>query len=343
MNIKYLGYNLIRTDYKKLFDYVNKLSEIEKINKLGVYIDILKCLIKYDTRFLDYFYFRFFNKDEDRSIHTNVWDMHLFHKKYNSSNSIIFRDKLKFRKRFEKYFNYPYFELTNLEDIDNLVAWIEVLNLKQIVAKEPLGTVGSGVLILEVKRIKGQLFIDDVQVEIFLKTIFNDGFTLFETFIVQNEVLASIYPKSINTIRIVTFLNRGNVEIWGALLRMGYDKSVDNFDAGGLSAKVNLDNGIISSGAKFKNPFDNTIYSNHPITNNIIKGIEIPYWSEVILMIKSAALEVTDVKTVGWDVAITDKGPTLIEGNDNWDKTHFELISGIGLNNRIKELLKHEI
>lgn len=341
VNIKYLGYNILKTDYKKLKEYAHTLSTQYGISKWSIYIDLVKCLFLHNTRFLDYFYFRFFDKNVDRTIHTNVWDMHLFHKKYNSKNSIIFRDKLLFRDRFKNYFNYPYFKLDDYDKIDSLVQWITNNNLENIVAKEPLGTVGKGVLVLEIKKNNNELYIDNQPIKKIITKIYHQGFTLFETFIEQHQDIALIYPHSINTIRIVTFLNvKNEVEIWGALIRIGYDKSVDNFDAGGLSAKVDLKTGVVVSNAKIKDPFINKTFSHHPLTGNKIKNIQIPYWKEVIDLINNAALEVNDVKTVGWDVAITTNGPTLIEGNDNWDKTHFELISEVGLNNRIKELLK---
>lgn len=341
INLKYLAYNILKTDYKKLFEYTNTLSNIKNRSKLHIYKDLIICLYKYKTRFLDYFYFRFFEKETDRTVHTNVWDMHLFHKKYNSINCIIFRDKLKFRDRFKKYFNYPYFELKNIDGVDNLLQWIKDNQLNKLVAKEPLGTVGKGVLILNVEYRENTILINNVFGKEFIHSIFQEGFTLFETFIIQHPDLANIYPKSINTVRIVTFLNnQKEVEVWGTLLRMGYDKSVDNFDAGGLSAKIDIKEGKVITAAKLKDPFTQMLYEKHPITNHPIKGIEIPYWEEVIALVNRAALEVKDVRTVGWDVALTVNGPTLIEGNDNWDKTHFELISEIGLNAKIKELLK---
>jgi hypothetical protein len=37
-------------------------------------------------------------------------------------------------------------------------------------------------------------------------------------------------------------------------------------------------------------------------------------------MAKDAALHNTKNRSIGWDIAITDDGPDLIEGNHNWDK-----------------------
>jgi hypothetical protein len=266
--------------------------------------------------------------------------MHLFHKKYNSENAIIFRDKLKFRSHFKDYFNYPYFELKNIDDIGQLINWITVNNFQYIVAKEPLGTVGDGVKVLSIENEKGDLFIDGLIIEEYLNKLYHKGFILYESFINQHLDLSKIYPKSINTIRIVTFLNdENNVEIWAALLRMGLNKSVDNFDAGGISAKIDIESGIVIKPAVIKDPFIDEVFEYHPVTKEKILGLQIPYWEKVLKLINEASKEIPDVRTVGWDVAITINGPTLIEGNDNWDKTHFELTSGEGLNKRIKSLI----
>ena len=107
-----------------------------------------------------------------------------------------------------------------------------------------------------------------------------------------------------------------------------------------MSARINLDNGIVETSAKIKDPFVSDTFIKHPITGALITGVKIPFWEEVLDLVTNSALEIKDVRTVGWDVAISKSGPTLIEGNDNWDKTHFELISEIGLNSRIKQLIK---
>jgi len=344
MNAKYLAYNIIKTDYAKLHAYVLKLSKDTGKSKIDIYKDVLLCLLKYDTRFLDYFYFRFFDKSVDKMAHTNVWDMYNFHKKYNGKNADFLRNKLKFRKRFKEYFSYEYFEFSNKNDIDRLIDWIDKSDSSKLVAKDPYGTVGDGVVILSIERRNGILFLDSGQAEVVLLNLYNSGFSLFERYIEQHEVLKKINPGSINTIRIVSFVDKRRVvKIWGALLRMGVDKGVDNFDAGGISAKIDLETGIIISSAINKDPFDTREFDFHPISNSKITGVKIPFWNEVIALINKAALELEDVRTVGWDIALTIDGPTLIEGNDNWDKTHFELVSRLGLNCLVKQALHENI
>lgn len=68
-----------------------------------------------------------------------------------------------------------------------------------------------------------------------------------------------------------------------------------------------------------------TKYESHPVTKTQIVGFKIPYWEEIIKMVTEAAWIVPQVRTVGWDIAVTKSGPLIIEGNDNWNKNVFQI------------------
>lgn len=42
-------------------------------------------------------------------------------------------------------------------------------------------------------------------------------------------------------------------------------------------------------------------------------------------------MRIPKVRSIGWDVAITETGPYMLEGNDNWCMTLFQLPGGEGL------------
>lgn len=306
-----------------------------------IYRDIASSLFKHNTLLLDYFHFRYFDSEVDKTLYTNVWDMYKFQSKYNSrQHFMIFRDKCQFRERFDKFFTYPYFQMKDIDDSSKLIEWIMKGNMNKVVVKEPLGAVGKGVRVLTVSQDNGKLTINNEDAKGAIKRLFDKGFILFEGFIEQHPEMAALSPTSVNTIRIVTFLDDdNNLEIWGTLLRMGYDKQVDNFDAGGLGAKIDMNSGMVVTSAIVKDPFDNTKYDAHPVTDEIILGKQIPFWDEIIEMVKECVYIVPEVRTVGWDFAITANGPTLIEGNDNWNRVLFQLATGIGLNRKIKQLI----
>ena len=53
----------------------------------------------------------------------------------------------------------------------------------------------------------------------------------------------------------------------------------------------------------------------HPITNTSIVGFQIPFWKEAKDMCLKAAEKYPEMRFIAWDVAITENGPTFIEGN----------------------------
>ena len=62
---------------------------------------------------------------------------------------------------------------------------------------------------------------------------------------------------------------------------------------------------------------DGVIYDEHPLTGFDFNSIDkIPFIKEAYSMVKEAALLVPEIRYVGWDVAITNDGPCIIEGNE---------------------------
>ena len=135
-----------------------------------------------------------------------------------------------------------------------------------------------------------------------------------EEVIKQCKEVSSIYPDSINTVRIVTIVDDAGVpHVICAYFRIGNGKYVDNFNSGGMVAPVNEETGEVLDKAidKKKN-----LYEHHPATNALIKGFVFPDWEKAIEMVKKASLVVPEMRYIGWDVAFSTKGPVLVEGNE---------------------------
>ena len=60
---------------------------------------------------------------------------------------------------------------------------------------------------------------------------------------------------------------------------------------------------------------DDNIFKVHPISHINLIGYKVPNFDKCINMVCECAKIVPDVKYVGWDVAITKNGVSLIEGN----------------------------
>ena len=57
----------------------------------------------------------------------------------------------------------------------------------------------------------------------------------------------------------------------------------------------------------------------HPLTGVEFAGYEIPFWKEVVDLVKNAHAQFYSLQSIGWDIVITEKGPVLLEGNDDWE------------------------
>lgn len=152
-------------------------------------------------------------------------------------------------------------------------------------------------------------------VETLLDNINKNGFNLAEEAIVNEESIRAFNPTSLNTIRIVTVRSGDYFKIICACLRIGAKgSSVDNVSSGGTSARINLETHKLDS-VFFANAY-REIPTSQSGRNDI--GFEIPYWKETVKLVEEASKKIPQIHIVGWDVAITPKGPALIEGNESF-------------------------
>lgn len=164
---------------------------------------------------------------------------------------------------------------------------------------------------------------------------------LLEELICQHEEMAKFNESSVNSLRVVTFLHADNTPeiIDGAAIRIGRKgKNADNFHHHGIGAKIDLETGIVCTMGIDR---DRCQYVVHPDSGVPIVGFKVPHWAEVCELVKKAALEVPEVRYVGWDVALTRDGRViLIEGNDKADPDLAQICSGIGAGPMFRSLAK---
>jgi hypothetical protein len=148
---------------------------------------------------------------------------------------------------------------------------------------------------------------------------------LIEEYCCQGAFEQRLWPYSVNTIRIITLLFHGDIQVAAALQRIGIDKEkcVDNACAGGLYSSINLETGELSA-ARSHSPenlleHDGTPkwFSNHPGTQAQIEGALIPEWTtlcnDIVNLHKKLAF--TEIEFIAWDIALLDDGYKIIEAN----------------------------
>ncbi|NAS32248.1 hypothetical protein GTQ40_14785 [Flavobacteriaceae bacterium R38] len=340
MKFIYLLYLIRKTKLKKLFAFIHHVKKLKKTNSFSIFFRMLYCFIKYNTAFLDYFFLEFYNKEkEEIATYSDTLFMYRFQSKLNDGDSIsFFSDKKKFYKKFENYINHEIF-LPNQNNIDDFKTWLGIQTPKSIIVKYSEGQVGSGLQKFQIKEENGIYLFNDNTLDDFYKKLIEQKLDIIEVNIEQHPVLKSFHLDSLNTIRVITVLNQHErVNILGTILRMGVQGNfIDNFDAGGVSAVVNTETGVVEGPILYKDPrkkIERALL--HPTTNAQVLGVALPFWNELINLVKELAMVMPQVKTVGWDIAITEKGPVLLEGNHNWDKTHWQKSYGKGMKSVLK-------
>lgn len=159
--------------------------------------------------------------------------------------------------------------------------------------------------------------------------------------------LVKVTAGALPTVRIVTCLDELNQpEVIGGVLRMsiGRNRTVDNFHAGGIAAAVDLDSARLSRATNLGTDARLGWVDAHPDTGAQIEGRRVPLWAESKRLVLDAHRAFTDRVVIGWDVAILEDGPILIEGNGNTDMDILQRFMRVGLReHRFAELLGHHL
>jgi len=331
--ILYFGY-VVLTSIKhrsKLIAYSRFYSAKYQHIPLYFVIQAFMYYLKFSMHPLDYFYFNVYeNPDFNPSEYASTLFMYRFHRKLNNKRyNKYFLNKILFHQRFESLMGHKYLDLrkANLRELRD---WILNRNPELLIIKEMKSVGGFGVKRVNVGISGEDVFIDDIP--LVEKLVFLKQFDLMEEFVCQHELINILNPSCLNTIRVVTVLDREDqVNIIGAVLRLGVSNDIDNFHSGGIAVRINLETGYLEGKGFRLAPSEQEYYEAHPVTQIKFDGYKLPHWGLLIETVIKACMVIPEVRTVGWDVAITQNGVSLIEGNNDWDKIIIEkaLKSGI--------------
>jgi len=173
-----------------------------------------------------------------------------------------------------------------------------------------------------------------------LVRILGEGEYVIQNTLKQHSELCRLYPNSVNTIRIVTVREENNVSIFSAELRIGTGGNcIDNLATGGVAVGIN-ELGFLNSYGIQKPPYGMITYS-HPDTKIEYNGFRIPYYEDVITLTKRFHSVLPNIHSIGWDVAISEYGPIIVEGNDNWEISGLQACNG-GLTEKFNKYFSNE-
>ena len=316
---KSLFWKKMYVKFYKVFDkqyYVNGLKFIEKnINtfvgvvskqqKQEYIVDMVYSLHRFGCMFDEYFFFDFrkLNTQGREAFITDKIRWSYYERMNLDENKELFNNKRKAYELFKEYYKRELIEISCDDDFDSFIDFVK--RHDRFIIKPIAGSGGKGISIVSITEY------DDINHA--FSEIRKIGPVVIEELIIQARQMNQLHPKSLQTIRVPTLVVGDNVEVFHPVLRIGIgDSVVDNASSGGIICPVDVATGIC-----YKEGVDErgNRYIHHPDTNAVLPGFQIPQWGEAIKLAKKLAHIVKGNHYVGWDLALTDDGWVMVEGN----------------------------
>ena len=215
-------------------------------------------------------------------------------------------DKWGFYLLAKDYFKREAVKVSQGSDIKQFIDF--AVRTKRLILKPNDKCIGSGITIADVSSEK------DAR-KVFGELIEKGGAWIIEERLVQDDRMAQWNESSVNTVRVLSFLNAEGFFIITPFFRTGRKGSVvDNAGAGGVFANIDYVKGIIETDGIDEH---GKYYSAHPDSGITFKGWHIPEWNTLLKTVEEIHKTVMpEHPYIGWDFALTkDRGWCVIEAN----------------------------
>lgn len=177
----------------------------------------------------------------------------------------------------------------------------------------------NGANIFHLKTYDNEVYINSVKSNMSsLLDILSNGDYIIQEKIIQHDKISEINGTSINTIRLQTINNNGEIICFNPAMRIGRNNSItDNWSTGGVILGIDQSKGVLMEYGFIKYPFARRV-KEHPDSNFIFSGFEIPFFDKAVSLSIQLHKILYRCHSIGWDIAITQNGPVFIEANRNW-------------------------
>lgn len=267
--------------------------------------DIIYCGLCFGASDEEYFLYDFEHlSNEQRDEYVTDRVRFRFYQSVNQLSGVkLLNDKHQAYLRFRKYYKRDALKIGSVAD---LAAFLEFVSKHPRFIVKPNDLYGG----------KG-IYIADVTKEgistLFATLLTYKGGVIIEELVEQSEQMNRLNDSCLNTVRVHTVYFTDHVEIHFPTLRCGSGGSAtDNFCSGGLLALVSPESGKVIS------PFANhwrEFYDRHPDSGICAKEFQYPKWDDACALAKELAKLIPECRVVGWDLAHTENGWVMIEGN----------------------------
>jgi putative polysaccharide biosynthesis protein len=192
---------------------------------------------------------------------------------------------------------------------------------KPVEGIQSLGTIGLRSTIQagrQIETVDGQRIpLDRLMSDI--ETHYRTGY-IFQPLIHPHERIAAVCGDRIACVRLLTITTETGPKVIRGCWKIPCGRNTaDNYwRAGNLLGQVSMESGRIlrvSSGAGL----EARDHVTHPDTGAALIGFELPRWNEAKQLALEGARAMRNVPLIGWDIALTDKGPVIVEMNETPD------------------------
>ena len=211
-------------------------------------------------------------------------------------------------------------------DITGVICILKQKNVQSCVIKTTESSHGDNVWVInainyqendaEMTRFDGEI--------IKLSEVLGKEPLIFESVVHQTKQFSAFNESSVNTVRFMTTLwPDGSARIIATFIKIGRaGRCVDNAGGGGnVDVCVDTESGEIKYAIQYDGWRKIKDIEKHPDSGAQLNGVVIDNWEAIKAEVITFQQAFPYCKAAGWDIAITDEGPVVIEVNDFWDRT----------------------
>ncbi|QIB64712.1 sugar-transfer associated ATP-grasp domain-containing protein [Kineobactrum salinum] len=208
---------------------------------------------------------------------------------------------------------------------------------ENLVIKSVNGAHGAGLYAISIKAGMVCDMADNsrLSIENFASKILSDG----TRYLVQPRLRSHdafdvlVKDNALTTMRIVTYVNSlGDVIVPYALLKIPVGDNVsDNFGLGNLACGIDLETGRLSNAFRWdKNSQSIEEFDSHPVTGEKFSEFYVPEWGLILNSTQLAAEKFLPLRTLGWDVALTNENMYFLETNCTYEVNAYQIVNKKG-------------
>ena len=152
----------------------------------------------------------------------------------------------------------------------------------------------------------------------------------YRSFIIQERLrnhsdLIKIYPsENLHTIRIISLIDSsGQFKILHAHLNVATEQDMAS-QLSSLKFSISINDGRLDYGIHINKSIGGfERITVNPATGQQFDKLKIPFWGEISALVEEGAFKLLPLRTLGWDIAISDNGVQILETNVNYTPPNY--------------------